>query len=77
MQAAILKEDQVLFEGVRVTLVEDVAQNVWVGFARLPTGSKLDEGEYELRLDDGRKGDVLVVSVQQWVARFRGLGPLV
>ena len=37
---------------------------------------ELAEGEYELSLEDGRSGTVLVVSVKDGIARFRGLGPL-
>jgi len=76
MQASIIRERQVIFEEVRVSLVGEASMNTWVGFAYLPPKAELAEGEYELRLEDGRSGAVLMVSVRGGIARFRGLGPL-
>jgi len=76
MQASILKGKEVLFGDVRVSLIPEASLSTWVGFAYLPPKAELNEGEYALRLEDGRSGAVLVVSVRGGIARFRGLGPL-
>lgn len=57
-----------------MSLVKEDSPSTWDGFAYLPHGAELDEGEYVLRLEDGRAGTVLVVSVRDGIARFRGLG---
>jgi hypothetical protein len=76
MQASIVKGEEVLLGDVRVSVVEEASLKSWVGFAYLPPGGELGEGEYELRLEDGRSGAIVVVSVKGYIARFRGLGPL-
>ena len=76
MQASIFKGKEVLLGDVSVSVVEEASLSTWVGFVYLPPGGELAEGEYELSLEDGRSGTVLVVSVKDGIARFRGLGPL-
>jgi len=76
MQGTIVKGNEVLFEGIRVSLIEESRHNTWGGFAYLPPKAEIDTGEYELRLDDGRTGSVSVVSVREGIAMFRGSGPL-
>lgn len=76
MQGSIIKGKEILFEGVRVSLVEESRHNTWGGFVYLPPKTEMDTGEYELRLDDGRTGSVSVVSVREGIAMFRGSGPL-
>ena len=76
MQGSIIKGNEVLFEDIRVSLIEESRQNIWGGFAYLPPKMNIDAGEYELRLEDGRSGAVCVVSVREGIAMFRGAGPL-
>lgn len=73
MQASIFKGNELLFEGLTVSLVKEASPNTWDGFAYLPVNAEMDEGEYVLRLEDGRAEVVLVVSVRDGIARFRGL----
>jgi hypothetical protein len=56
MQASIIRRNEVLFEGVRVSLIEESRHNTWGGFAYLPPKTEMELGEYELRLEDGRVG---------------------
>lgn len=74
MQASIRKGDEILFETLTVSLVKEASPNTWDGFAYLPPNAEMEEGEYVLKLEDGRAGVVLVVSVRDGIARFRGLG---
>lgn len=76
MQCSVVKGGEVLFEDVRVSLIEEASQNVWGGFVYLPPRAEMEKGEYELRLDDGRTGPASVVSVRGGIAMFRGSGPL-
>jgi hypothetical protein len=76
MQASIIRRNEVLFENVRVSLLEESRHNTWGGFAYLPPKAEIDTGEYELRLEDGRLGTAAVVSVREGIAMFRGSGPL-
>jgi hypothetical protein len=41
----------------------------------LPPGAELLEGEYMLRSEGGPSGPIMVLSVRECVARFRGLEP--
>lgn len=76
MQASIVKGSHVLFKDIRVSLIEDAAQNIWGGFAYLLPRAEMVKGEYRLKLEDGRSGAVSVVSVRERIAMFRGSGPL-
>jgi len=76
MQASIVKGNEVILDGLRVSVIKETGLSTWVGYAYLPPNSELDEGEYGLRLEDGRTGAFLVVSVREGIARLRGLGPL-
>jgi hypothetical protein len=69
MQAAI-KGKGVILEDVRVSLVSGA------GYIFMGPGTELSEGEYELTLEDGRSCAVQVVSIKDYIARFRCLGPL-
>ena len=75
MKASVVKGEEVIFERVRVSLIEEPRQKIWGGFLYLPQ-SEMELGEYELRLEDGRSGTIRVVSVKDWIARFHGSGPL-
>lgn len=76
MQCSIIKGDEVLFEGVKVSLSEEAGSNIWGGYVYLPPRAEMDTGEYGLRLEDGRSGSISVLSVRDWTARFRGSGSL-
>lgn len=75
MQATI-KGDTVTLEDVQVSVVQGAGPGGWVGYAFLGPGKELYEAEYELTLEDGRSCAVQVVSVKDYIARFRCLGPL-
>jgi len=75
MQATI-KGQEVILEDIRVSLVRGAGPGGWVGFIFLRPGAELSEGEYELKLEDGRSCDVQVASIKDYIARFRCLGPL-
>lgn len=75
MQATI-KGKEVVLENVRVSLVSGAGPGGWTGYIFMGPGKELCEGEYELTLEDGRSCAVQVVSVKDYIARFRCLGPL-
>jgi hypothetical protein len=76
MRASITQGDVVLLADVQVSLVNEPGAGAWSGYVLLPPGAELIEGEYVLRSDDGRSGPIMVMSVREGVARFRGVGPV-
>ena len=75
MQAAI-KGKGFILEDVRVSLVSGAGTGGWTGYIFMGPGTELSEGEYELTLEDGRSCAVQAVSIKDYIARFRCLGPL-
>jgi len=76
MRGSIVKGEEVLFEGLKVSLNEEAGANLWGGYVYLPPRAEMETGEYEMRLEDGRSGSISVLSVRDWAAQFRGSGPL-
>lgn len=76
MKASIVKDSEVLFSDIKVSLIEESRRDIWGGFAYLPPKTEMEAGEFELRLEDGRVGEVLVLSVMGGIAMFRGSGSL-
>lgn len=76
MRASITEGDTVLFADVQVSLTGGHGADAWGGYAFLPPGAELSEGEYVLRAEDGRSGAIMVMGVRECVARFHGMEPL-
>lgn len=81
----ILRDGQIVLDPATGDLQEsETAGGIkrWGGQVALPTGKVLPVGDsYQLVLDDGRKGDILVArgsygSHQASVVTFAGSGPL-
>ena len=74
MLATVLKENEVLYEGVRLSLNPNAGEDGVVGFLYLPPGGKLEVSRYTLRLGDGRTLTAAVMSVRGGIVMFRGVG---
>ena len=72
MLASVLKEKEVLYKGLRVSLNPHAGEGAVVGFIYLTSGAKLDLSEYALKLADGRTLTATVMSVRGGIAMFRG-----
>lgn len=73
MLASVLKEDEVLYAGLRVSLNPHAGAGAVVGFLYLPPGASLEVGEYVLKLGDGRTFTATFMSVRGGIAMFRGV----
>jgi hypothetical protein len=73
---ATIKGDEATLEDVQVSAIQGASPGGWVGHAFLGPGAELSEGEYDLTPEDGRSCAIQVVSVKDYIARFRCLGPL-
>lgn len=73
MFGTLFKENKEVCKGVRVSLDSTNDQSAWKGFIYLPTGVEIDASLYELRLEDGTSGTIVVMSVRGGIAMFRGV----
>lgn len=81
----ILDGDNVIAENIDLLLIESmssVGMRSWSARCALPTGATLVVGNsYELRLEDGRSGEIIMAEIKAdssggRSARLRGNGPL-
>ncbi len=81
----ILDGETVMAESLNVVLTESTSSTgmrSWLGTCALPSDATLVVGNsYELRLEDGRSGEVIVVGISAdsgggRIARLRGNGAL-
>ena len=72
MIGTIFKEDELVCEGVRISIDKMGSQHIRKGFAYLPSGVEIDPGEYVLKLDDGTSSAIVIMSVSGGIAIFRG-----
>lgn len=73
MLASVITENEVLYEGLRVSLSPRAGEEAVVGFLYLPPGAKMEVGEYTLKLGDGRTINAAVMSVRGGIVMFRGV----
>lgn len=71
MRASVLKENEIIYQGLRVSLNPRAGEEGVVGFLYLPPGAKLEVGEYTLKLEDGRTLTAAVMSVRGGIVMFR------
>ena len=72
MFGTLFKENKEVCKGVRISLDTTNNQSRWKGFIYLPAGVEIDTSRYELKLEDGASGDIIIMSVRGGIAMFRG-----